>query len=294
MCFRKRCGFTLIELLVVISIVSLLMSILLPSLRKAREQAKRVECMSNLRSIGQGLYIYAQDHDGRLVQGDCEVAWDVWSKQTDMPAGCESPDELKYKQVNLGYLMTFGTLPVPNDDDSVVFCPSSRVADGGKPSEEFIGGWESENSRASITYMFNNSLDGFDNYVQTGEKVVLSHKDKINYFMADGSSHSFNVKKLIYDDAVGPELVQEVSGRYGVCFPTIMLHDWLSKDRIDLAEAKEYLASPQGWANLNRTDLVSKPVLLANVAKKSLICDVVGVWSSIANTPSPPPPPGGG
>ena len=285
MWFRKKFGFTLIELLVVISIISLLMSILLPSLSKAREQAKRVACMSNLRSIGQGLYIYAQDNDGRLVQGDCEVAWDVWAEQTDVPAGCEPPADLKYKQVNLGYLMAFGTLPIPDDDDSVVFCPSSRVADGGRPSEEFVPGWESESSIASITYMFNNSLDGFDNYVQTGDKVVLSHKDKINYLMADGSAHSFNVKKLIYDDPAGPELLQEVSGRYGVCFPTIMLHDWLSKDRIDLAEAKEYLANPQGWANLNRTDSVAKPVLLANVAKKSLVCDVVGVWGERPASP---------
>lgn len=58
---RKRNGFTLIELLVVIAIIALLISILLPSLSRARELSKRCVCSANLRGIGQACYIYAQD-----------------------------------------------------------------------------------------------------------------------------------------------------------------------------------------------------------------------------------------
>ena len=56
-------GFTLIELLVVIAIIALLISILLPSLSRARELAKRVKCAAHLRGIGHAMYIYAQDGD---------------------------------------------------------------------------------------------------------------------------------------------------------------------------------------------------------------------------------------
>jgi prepilin-type N-terminal cleavage/methylation domain-containing protein/prepilin-type processing-associated H-X9-DG protein len=67
---RKLRGFTLVELLVVIGIIALLISILLPSLAKARQYAVNISCQSNLRSIGQGLLFYANDHKGKLPGAD--------------------------------------------------------------------------------------------------------------------------------------------------------------------------------------------------------------------------------
>ena len=61
---RILAGFTLIELLVVIAIMSLLMSILAPSLNRAREQARTAVCLSNLRGQGLGVQLYAEDNRG--------------------------------------------------------------------------------------------------------------------------------------------------------------------------------------------------------------------------------------
>ncbi len=62
---RRTKGFTLIELLVVIAIIALLVSILLPSLQRARELAKRAVCMANLNGIGKAFALYASEGDDR-------------------------------------------------------------------------------------------------------------------------------------------------------------------------------------------------------------------------------------
>jgi prepilin-type N-terminal cleavage/methylation domain-containing protein/prepilin-type processing-associated H-X9-DG protein len=74
---KRIAGFTLIELLVVISIIALLLAILLPSLSKAREQAKTVRCLSNLKQIGLAMHMYAQDSNMKVPRDETDGLWSV-------------------------------------------------------------------------------------------------------------------------------------------------------------------------------------------------------------------------
>ena len=59
-------GFTLIELLVVIAIIAILAAILFPVFARARENARRASCQSNLKQIGLGIFQYTQDYDEKM------------------------------------------------------------------------------------------------------------------------------------------------------------------------------------------------------------------------------------
>lgn len=77
---KSRRGFTLIELLVVIAIIAILAAILFPAFARARENARRASCMSNLKQIGLGMFQYTQDYDETLPfitcgnLGDCTTS----------------------------------------------------------------------------------------------------------------------------------------------------------------------------------------------------------------------------
>lgn len=73
--YRRRAGFTLVELLVVIGIIAVLVAILLPSLNKARESARTLQGLSNLKQLAIATRMYAGDHNDWMPAGDNATHW---------------------------------------------------------------------------------------------------------------------------------------------------------------------------------------------------------------------------
>lgn len=121
----RRRGFTLIELLVVISIIALLMGMLMPVLRKAREQGKDVVCRNNLRQIGMAANFYAE-HYGLFIPRSAEWGGNIqpWF-QLFMPFLSQRAVRDNYRSVRI-----FRCPSYPDKEQTVCFVVNGWGRDG--------------------------------------------------------------------------------------------------------------------------------------------------------------------
>ena len=133
--FRKPIhGFTLIELLVVIAIIALLLSVILPSLGKAKELAKGVLCASNLRQLSMAWVMYADEHNSRMVTGpvfqdtrddpaqQAARGWAVGPIREDGTAVAAAAIEMEHRLLGIRKGKLFDYL----GDEAVYHCPGDR------------------------------------------------------------------------------------------------------------------------------------------------------------------------
>ncbi len=128
-------AFTLIEMLVVVAIISLLVAILLPSLNRAREQARMATCLSNLRTLGQALVMYADDNKDRLPNANLPNMFIDGSEEpsTIMMIGLTR----KYVRAPAVFHCPMDSDPVPTTIDNVYY----SVRNSARISYDFYSFW---------------------------------------------------------------------------------------------------------------------------------------------------------
>jgi len=146
---RRQCGaFTLIELLVVIGVIAVLAALLLPALGRAKEKARRIACLNNLKQLSTGMHVFVTDHEKfpwrvEIAEGGSYSRQRVYFTFLAMQQELDTPQVLICPSDNRQAAAVWGTLRDTNvsyfvgvdtrEDRPGMLLAGDWNIDGGKP-----------------------------------------------------------------------------------------------------------------------------------------------------------------
>ena len=165
---KRQKGFTLIELLVVIAIIALLVSILLPSLNRARELAKRAVCATNLNGLGKALVLYGGTSDDRMPSLTDDATSGNWVSAPAQAADMAALFAAENCNANGWYLL----IEEGFVGEKGFKCPSDGAWAGIEDKDDKgFSGWD------SFSYALQVTSTGFPSYIGAGSQsssVILA------------------------------------------------------------------------------------------------------------------------
>lgn len=201
---RQQKAFTLIELLVVVAIIAALIAILLPSLSKSQEQAKRVVCLAQSRGLVQGCIMYANEWKGALPPSQSDDLGAGWAYAFDVKRTTPVPAA----NLSLALLVENGTVPV-GALPGMVHCPS-HDSTAATPYGTIKHGMDVEDAN----WWNGIGASWYDDPAYSTRRIIMSYNYRSpSYFRVAGRQLKFAALKpsfLLYADGLDP--------RFGVLY----------------------------------------------------------------------------